>query len=55
MTLAEANRIIHLGSYDQALLDQALSVRAAALAPKPAPAPVAKPSIFAMFKKGGVK
>ena len=53
MTLAEANRIIHLGSYDQALLDQALSVRAAALAPKPAPAP--KPSIFAMFKKGGAK
>ena len=29
MTLAEANRIIHLGSYDQALLDQALAVRAA--------------------------
>lgn len=47
MTLAEANRIIHIGSYDQALLDQALSVRAAALAPAP------KPSIFAMFKKGG--
>ena len=51
MTLAEANRIIHLGSYDQALLDEALAVRAAALAPKPAP----KPSIFAMFKKGGAK
>lgn len=47
MTLAEANRIIHLGSFDQALLDEALSVRAAALAPKETP----KPSIFAMFKK----
>ena len=51
MTLAEANRIIHLGSYDQALLDQALAVRSAALAPKDEP----KPSIFAMFKKGGAK
>lgn len=51
MTLAEANRIIHLGSYDQALLDQALAVRAAALAPKDEP----KRSIFAMFKKGGAK
>ena len=49
MTLAEANRIIHLGSFDQALLDEALAVRSAALAPKETP----KPSIFAMFKKGG--
>ena len=47
MTLAEANRIIHLGSFDQALLDQALAVRAAAIAPKA----IVRPSIFAMFRK----
>jgi hypothetical protein len=51
MTLAEANRIIHTGSYDQALLDEALAVRQAALI---TPVAVVKPrhSIFSMFKKG---
>ncbi len=48
MTLAEANRIIHLGSWDQALLDQALAVRSAAIAP----VAVRRPSIFTMFKGG---